>query len=304
MSLYLKYRPTTLDTVRVNEDVRQTIEGLLADPKTCPHVFMLYGESGCGKTTIGRILADRLGCKGSDFREINSANFRGIDTAREIIKNSQYKALEGDCKIWLIDECHKWTNDAQNAMLKTLEDTPSHVYFILCTTEPQKMITAVRSRCTELQVKPLTDSQMKLLLRGIVRAEDQTLDAQIYDQIIEDSLGKPRSAIQILEQVLSVSEEKRMQVAKQTAERQSQTIELCRLLLNPKTKWGDVASVLNGLKDQEPEGIRRAVLGYSQAVLLKTDNPHCGLILECFMEPNFTNGYPQLVYNCYQIIKG
>lgn len=304
MSLYHNYRPNSLETLKGNDDVKSTLEGMLSNLETCPHVFLLHGETGCGKTTLGRIIAERLGCIGNDFREINSASFRGIDTAREIIKSCQFKALEGTCKVWLIDECHKWTSDAQNAMLKTLEDTPVNVYFILCTTEPQKLIAAVRSRCTELQVKPLTDPQMKQLLRSIVRQEGKTLEVEIYDQIIQDSLGRPRGAITVLEQVLSVSEEKRLQVAQQTAEKQSQTIELCRLLLNTKSNWKAVAVVLTGLKDQDPESVRRAVLGYSQAVLLKTDNPRCGLILECFMEPNFTNGFPQLVFNCYQVIKG
>jgi DNA polymerase-3 subunit gamma/tau len=303
MSLYLKYRPTELSQIKGNSDIVATLEGMLSDLETCPHTFLLHGETGCGKTTIGRIIANQLGCKGSDFREIDSADFRGIDTVREIRKNSIYKSLEGDCRVWLIDECHKMTNDAQNALLKILEDTPKHIYFILCTTEPQKLISTIRGRCIELQMKPLTDIQMKGLLRGIVKQEGETLESEIYDQIIQDSLGHPRNAIQILEQVLSVSEDRRLEVAKQTAAKQSQIIELCRVLINPKSTWKETIGILNGLKDQEAESIRRVIIGYCQAILLKTDMPRAGLVLECFMEPNFTNGYPQLVLNCYQAIK-
>jgi len=303
MSLYLKYRPDSLDSIKGNESIIATLDKMLSNPETCPHVFMLHGSSGCGKTTIGRIIADRLGCKGSDFREVNSADFRGIDTVRDIIKNSQYKPLEGECRVWLIDEIHKSTNDAQNALLKILEDTPKHVYFILCTTDPQKVIAAIRGRCIELQVKPLTDTQMKGLLRSIVRGEGEYLSTEIYDQIIQDSQGHPRNAIQILEQVLNVDEEKRLEVARQTAAMQSQAIELCRVLLK-KSSWKEVAIILTALKDQEPEDIRRVVMGYCQAILLKgADNERAGMVLEQFMEPTYNSGWPQITLNCFLIIK-
>lgn len=302
MSLYLTYRPTDFDQIKGNKDVIESLESLLLKKKH-PHVYMLHGESGTGKTTIGRIIANKVGCIGSDFREINSADFRGIDTVRDIIHQSQYKPIEGSCKVWLLDEIHKFSNDAMNALLKILEDTPAHVYFILCTTEPQKVITAIHGRCSKFQMKTLTDLEMKSLLKGIVRSEEESVSTEVYEQIIQDSLGHPRDAIQILEQVLSVSKEKRLDIAKQTAERQSQTIELCRVLLNPKSRWGACKEVLNGLVDQDPEQIRRAVLGYNKTVLLKSDNPRSGLIMECFMDPNFTNGFSQLIFSCYQVIK-
>ena len=117
------------------------------------------------------------------------------------------------------------------------------------------------------------------------------------------STDELKNAIQILEDTLQVPKEQRLETAKKSAELQSQGIELCRLLLK-NSPWKPIAQVLSGLKDQEPEGIRRIVLGYCQAILLKTDNPKCGLIMECFMEPNFTNGFPQLVFSCYQVVKG
>jgi DNA polymerase-3 subunit gamma/tau len=303
MSLYQKHRPLELDDIKGNETVVNLLEKALSNIETCSHVFLLSGESGCGKTTIGRIIATRLGCVGNDFREVNTADFRGIDTVRDIIKSCAFKPLEGTCRVWLIDECHKMTGDAQNALLKILEDTPKHVYFILCTTEPQKLIATIKGRCQQFQVKPLSDEDMKNLLRKVVKKEGETLNKEVYDQIIQDSLGHPRNALQILEQVLNSDEENRLKTAKQTAELQSQAIELCRLLLGA-SKWPEIARVLTGLKEQEPESIRRVVLGYCQAVLLKKDTPKCGLILECFITPFYDSGFPQLTLACYQVFKG
>lgn len=302
MNLYLKYRPKTLDQIKGNEDVVAALEGMLVDIDSCPHTFLLHGGTGCGKTTIARIIADRLGCTDSDFREVDSADFRGIDTIRDIRKNSMYMPAQSRCRVWLIDECHKMTNDAQNAMLKILEDTPKHIYFILCTTEPQKVIAAIRGRCIELQVKPLTDLDMKKLLKSICKKEGEEISKEIYDQIIQDSLGHPRNALQILEQVFSVDEDRRLDVAKKTAAVQSQGIELCRVLLK-KSAWKEVSVILQGLKDQEAEDIRRMVLGYCQAVLLKMDNPRAGLVLECFIEPFYNSGFPGLVLACYTVVK-
>ena len=303
MSLYLKYRPATLDEIRGNAEVIESLEGMLSDKPTCPHVFLIHGPTGCGKTTLGRIIAKRLDCKGNDFRDVDSADFRGIDTIREIRKNSQFKPLEGACRVWLIDECHKLTNDAQNALLKILEDTPRHVYFVLCTTEPIKLIPTIRGRCSQFAVKPLNERQMFGLLRSVVKAEGESIPKVVYEQITQDSFGLPRNALQILDQVLRVEPEKRLEVVRHSAEQQSQSIELCRALLRKETSWKFVQNILNGLKEQEPESIRRHVLGYAQAVLLKSDNERAGLVLEEFVDNFWNSGFPGLVYACYSVIK-
>ena len=303
MSLYHKYRPGNLESIYGNGDIIKSLQNMLGDVETCPKVFLLHGPTGCGKTTIGRIIAKELECVGNDFREINSADFRGIDSVRDIIKQSRFKSLESPCRIWLIDECHRLTTDAQNAILKLLEDPPKNVYFILCTTDPQKLISTVRGRCSQFAVKALSERQMFQLLREIITAEGEQLSKTIYEQIYQDSFGYPRNALQILEQVLRADPEQRLEIAKQSALQVSESIALCRALLS-KNDWKKVLGILNGLKDQEPESIRRHVIGYASAVLLKEENDHAAYILEEFMEPNFTNGFPQLVLSCYTVIKG
>jgi DNA polymerase-3 subunit gamma/tau len=303
MSLYLKYRPDSFEAIKGNAEMLPVLENMLTNVKKCPHVFLLTGPKGCGKTTIARIIADKLQCKGSDFRELNNSDQRGIETARDIIKQSQFKAIESPCRIWLIDECHKMTSDAQNALLKIMEDTPQHIYFIFCTTDPQKLIDPFKDRCQTFQVKPLNDMQLFGLLRRIVKEEDETLEKEVFEQIIQDSLGHPRAAIQILEQVLNASAESRLTIAKKAATEQSQSIELCRALLKPGVSWKEISLILQGLTEQEPEEIRRHILGYCQSILLKGENGRAALIIETLWESLFYIGRPGLVYCLYSIVK-
>lgn len=304
--LYLKYRPSCFDDIVGNQETVQILRNQLAkdSKQPMPKSLLFHGPTGCGKTTLGRIVANELGAKGNDIREIDSADFRGIDTIREIRKQSTYKPLEGPCRVWILDECHKMTGDAQTALLKALEDTPSHVYYILCTTEPQKLLPTIRGRCAQYQVNPLSEKEMKTLLRRVIKAEGESLSKEIYDQIIQDSLGHPRNALQILAQVLSVDEDKRMDIAKKSAETQSKTIELCRALVK-RESWPVVAGILNGLKEEDPESIRRAILGYCQAILLgkNADSSVAGIMQE-FIEPFYNTGFPGLTFACCSVILG
>lgn len=301
MSLYLKYRPDSIEQMRGNSEILDTLSNMLHKPEI-PRVYLFHGPTGCGKTTLARILLKMVNCEQEDIKEIDSADFRGIDTIRDVRKNAQFKPFKSPYRGYIVDECHKLTNDAQNALLKILEDTPKHAIFILCTTDPNKLISAIRGRCQQFEVKPLDDSQMYGLLRKISREEGVKLEKEVYDQIILDSQGHPRNAIQILEQVLNAPEETRLQIARATAERSSQAIELCRALINRKG-WKEISQILEGLKQNDAEEIRRVVLGYSQSVLLKNENDLAAAIIEAFYEPTYNIGFPGIVFACYQIIK-
>jgi DNA polymerase III subunit gamma/tau len=303
MSLYQKYRPTSLDEIKGNQDTVTALEKYLENKTKCPHVFLFWGSKGCGKTTVARILATQLGCIGNDLKELNVADFRGIDTSREICQSAMYKPMEGTSRGWIFDEAHRWTSDAASALLKIFEDTPQHVYFFLCTTDPQKLLTTIKDRCTTFQMKPLSESQMKGLLRRVLHEEQESIPEEVYEQITQDSLGHPRAALQILDKVLQVPAERRLEVARQTAAQQSESIALCRALLE-NASWKKIRGILEGLKDQEPETIRRHVLGYCRATLLKTDeNDQAGLIMEEFLEPFYNSPAEQLTYACYAIAR-
>lgn len=304
MSLYQKHRPTNLKQVVGNKETVTALSDMLKNKKSCPHSFLLSGPTGCGKTTLGRIIANELGAKGGDFKEIDSADFRGIDTIRNIRKNSSYAPMQGKVRVWIMDEVHKMTNDAQNALLKILEDTPSHVFFILCTTNPQSLLPTIRNRCSQFVVNPLNKIEMLNLLGGIVETEGYKVRKKALRLIYESSQGHPRAAIMLLDQIQRLPKEEQESSALKYEEGQVQVIELCKLLIN-NPNWKAIASILRQLKEQkeDPETVRRAVLGYCQAILLKSDMSKAGLVMDFFIEPFYNSGFPGIVHACYSIYK-
>ena len=301
MGLYLKYRPNTLAEIEGNREIVITLRGMFKKNEI-PHSMLFHGPTGCGKTTLARIVAKELGCAENNLIEIDTAQFRGIDTVRDLRKNIQYTPLGGGIRVYIIDEVHKMTGDAQNAFLKILEDTPKHIYFILCTTDPQSLLPTIKGRCSQFQVQLLSDDDMKSLLTKIAELENDSIEDEIIEQITQDSQGHPRNALQILEQVLSTPKKRRLTIAQQAAIEQSESIALCRALMK-KQGWSEVKKILQGLKGQDAEGIRRVVIGYASSVLLNTDNAVAGLILEAFQEPTYNMGFPGIVLACYTVIK-
>lgn len=301
MGLYLKYRPNALTEIEGNREIVITLRGMFKKNEI-PHSMLFHGPTGCGKTTLARIVAKELGCTENNLIEIDTAQFRGIDTVRDLRKNIQYTPLGGGIRVYIIDEVHKMTGDAQNAFLKILEDTPLHIYFILCTTDPQSLLPTIKGRCSQFQVQLLSDDDMKSLLTKIAELENDSIEDEIIEQITQDSQGHPRNALQILEQVLSTPKKRRLTIAQQAAIEQSESIALCRALMK-KQGWSEVKKILQGLKGQDAEGIRRVVIGYASSVLLNTDNAVAGLILEAFQEPTYNMGFPGIVLACYTVIK-
>ena len=181
MSLYSKYRPDSFEKMKGD----YAYVGQMISKPDCNHAFLLLGPKGTGKTTTARICLTQLGMEDFDIDEYNFADTRGIDTVRQIIGDSKYGGLHG----FIIDEVHKATEEAQQAMLKLLEDIPPNVYYFLCTSEPQKMIPALRDRPTRIPFHALSKSDMEDLILEVSKAEGKPVRRQAAVMIVEKAEG-------------------------------------------------------------------------------------------------------------------
>jgi Holliday junction resolvasome RuvABC ATP-dependent DNA helicase subunit len=203
MAWFTKYRPHSFDEMIGHTAVVKSVQALL-EKEEVPKSWLFTGQSGIGKTTIARILAQSLGATSSGIAEINAADVRGIDGARAIIKQNAFRSPGSPKTVVIWDECHKLTNEAQNALLKALEEPPAHVFYILCTTEPDKLIETVRQRCIQYKFGPLIPDEVELLLYTIAEKEGVNITPELVTAIIDRSNGSPRLTINMLEKMAPV----------------------------------------------------------------------------------------------------
>src|SRR6056297_1967272 len=145
-ALYRKYRPESFADVRDQDHIVSALEGAIKKGEI-PHALLFSGTRGTGKTTLARIFAKAIGTSDMDLYEIDAASNRGIDDVRELKEAVHTLPYESEKKVYIIDEVHMLTKEAFNALLKTLEEPPEHVVFILATTEEEKLLDTILSRC-------------------------------------------------------------------------------------------------------------------------------------------------------------
>lgn len=295
MELYKKYRPKNLKQVIGQEEAVKTLAGYLKDDRV-PHTIMFTGPSGCGKTTLARILQNNLGCLEDEYQEINAAMSRGIDMVKDIDREIKYKPMGGKCKVYYFDEAHKLTNDAQNSLLKMLEDTPDYVYFMLATSEPGKVINAIRTRCAIIPVEALDGEQLLQLVQKVAGKENIELSEATMEAIVEASGGSARRALVLLDKIMGLDPESHLDcIQKEDVKKTS--FELAKELIWERTNWKKVRKILEDVKDSEPEDIRRLVLACAAKEVLKGSKlaPKAYRVLVAFEANFYDSGYPGLV---------
>jgi DNA polymerase III gamma/tau subunit len=306
VELYKKYRPKTLDQVIGQPDAVRVLKDFLAR-KELPHALLFTGGSGIGKTTLCRILKRELKCSNADFHEVNAADTRGIDTVREIRQRMGLHPLNGTCKIWLVDECHKVTSDAQTAMLKMLEDTPSHVYFMLATTDPDKLLKTIRTRCTEIKLGLIGGEELSLLLKSVIGKECEGLgytSNDVIDRIIEAAEGSARQALVLLGSVIGLKSEEEQLACIAKPGLKKQAWDLLKALLYEKAVWTKVAEIIRTLEVDNVEQFRHYVLACCNTELLKAGK-NCEkafTIAQVFSDPSFDSKEIWLTRACFEIV--
>lgn len=202
IALYRKYRPKKFSEVLGQEHIVSVLEGS-ASEKTPSHAYLFSGSRGTGKTTIARIFASELGTKPEDIFEIDAASSRNIADVRELREAVKSLPFSSKYKVYILDEVHMFTKDSWNALLKTLEEPPEHVIFILATTELEKVPETIISRCQSFVFAQPDFATLKDFVRAIAKKEGRSIDAPSAEIIAIFGDGSFRDTLSVLEKVLS-----------------------------------------------------------------------------------------------------
>lgn len=274
MELYNKYRPQTPEEILGND---LAIKSIQKELNSGSHVFLFTGLGGGGKTTTARIFAKIVGGNELTIHELNSAENRGVDTVREISEQIRYAPVGGSKNVYILDEMHQQTSASQNALLKILEECPESCFFFLCTTNPEKLIQPLKTRCSIVNFKPLDHNTMFMLLRRVAHKEGVKIDQDLLHKIADLSDGSSRKGLKILGSVLYLETDEERKNFLETNVFDSdnpEVINLCRALLKQEG-WAKYMECLESLKDElasNSESVRQVIMGYANAVLKKGMN--------------------------------
>ena len=302
LPLHLKYRPVTFDQVLGNSSLIESLKVVL-NKESRPTTYLLQGPSGTGKTTIARIVAKEVGARDQDIKELNIADTRGIDAARTIIENARFMPLGGKAKVYILDEVANATMNFFEALLKILEEPPRKTYFILCTTDPQKLPVTIRNRCTICQASSLRRNELIKLIKDVLIEEGRRkFPKEGIEKIAIVVDGCPRQALVVLDSVIDIEDDSKLLSAiNDFSFEQAEIIELFSALLK-KTKWSEMAKILKNI-DEDPERLRYAILTRMTNILLSgKQSDRAFLIIDEFKDSFIYTKKAGLVSACYSVI--
>ncbi len=218
-----KYRPRTFSEMVGQEHVVQALSNALQQQRL-HHAYLFTGTRGVGKTTVSRVLAKSLNCETGitaqpcgvcsacqdidagrfvDYTELDAASNRGVDEVQQLLEQAVYKPVEGRFKVFMIDEVHMLTNTAFNAMLKTLEEPPEYLKFVLATTDPQKVPVTVLSRCLQFNLRPMAPETVQQHLSQVLTTEQVTFDSDALRLLSHAARGSMRDALSLTDQAIA-----------------------------------------------------------------------------------------------------
>lgn len=305
VDLDIKYRPHCLEDIVGQPDAVATVRGF----KHCPRAIMLHGPSGCGKTTMARIIAGMMGVSQFDYHEKNCGMVESaVELVRGINREMTNAPMMGERLAWVLDEVQIFSKSkqAQETLLEPLEKGPAHVLFILCTTDPRRLLTAIRGRCVDIELKPLAEPALELLVKRIAQAEGLVLDQRVINKITNKAGGAARNAVKLLQKVSGITDvEKQLAAVGGMIAGDVDEFGLVKALLPWKgvPNWKEVAAVLAEIKESEPEGLRMMILASARAMLLKggENAPLASRVIRYLQEPLYdrNSGHALLANACW-----
>ncbi len=216
-ALARRYRSQEFDEVVGQEPIARTLRNAIAAGRVA-HAYLFTGTRGVGKTTMARLFAKALNGgspevdaaimsgQDTDTIEIDAASNTGVDNVRDLIANAGYRPLRGKYKVYIIDEVHMLSTAAFNALLKTMEEPPEHVKFILCTTDAQKVPATIQSRCQRYDFRAIPTAQIAAHLARVVEREGASADPELLHQVARLGNGSMRDALSLLDRLLAGGE--------------------------------------------------------------------------------------------------
>lgn len=289
-----KYRPKTLGQFFGNDHLKTQIKNFKKDK---PSLILLHGASGCGKTTLARIIANKLNY---EMLQFNVSDAGGIDLARSINDMVLASSMFKDGKAFILNEMQGANKNCMNALLEVLEEPPKNVIFIMCTTEPQVLLSAIKTRAVLMEVKPLDEYISVKLLNNICNKENLKFSERVLSDIYFAAKGTPRQMLIILNEISKLKKQEDIseiiELYGSIGEGDKASVDVARSLLK-KESFKTVMSKLKVTKDQ-PETIRRVICGYMSKVLSSGKlNKDAALILDVFINTNTSIGIPSIIHS-------
>ncbi|MGL4607714.1 MAG: DNA polymerase III subunit gamma/tau [Eubacteriaceae bacterium] len=271
LALYRKYRPQTFDEVIGQDSITQILKNQIEHDRV-GHAYLFSGIRGTGKTSLAKIFAKAINCPNSrdgnpcnvcevctsienagsmDIIEIDGASNRGVDEIREIREKVKYPPTIGEFKVYIIDEVHMLTKEAFNALLKTLEEPPSYVVFILATTEPNKCPSTILSRCQRFEIKPIPKALIMTQMKKICKDLDITIEDTALELVASRGENSFRDALSLLDQVIDLRD-------------QNNHVSLSDLLdFTGMSNKEEIGKLINGMINNNPEDV---IMSYREMI--------------------------------------
>lgn len=276
-ALYRRYRPQSFSDVRDQNHIVTVLEGAIKKEQI-PHAILFSGTRGTGKTTLARLFADAIGTKELDLYEIDAASNRGIDDIRELKEAVHTLPYESKHKVYIIDEVHMLTKEAFNALLKTLEEPPSHVVFILATTEEDKLLDTILSRCQVFRMRSPSKAVLAKTATEVAKEEGFTLNSDAADLVATAADGSFRDALGVLQKVIMASGDKIGsvdEVAEIIGAPKTATIQKLLEAIHTQDKSGALEAVQTSAKNSvDAKLFIRVLLEHVRAVMLIRNLPN------------------------------